>query len=342
MNLEQIKNKLKSSEYDFIRTDEHLGKNIIILTVGGSHAYGTEHAGSDLDIRGCCLNKKYEILTNQKFEQFENHATDTVIYSLNKLVSLLSNCNPNVIELMGNRPEHYFYLSPIGQELLDNKKLFLSKKCIQSFGGYANDQLRRLGNISNRYVGQKENEKHILSSIQNASYSFKDRYLECPNDSIKLYIDTAVQPDFETEIFMDINMSHYPLRDYAGMISEMQSIIRSYSKIGKRNKRAIEHDKIGKHMLHLVRLYLMCLDILEKEEIITYRENDRDFLLSIKQGMFLDENMQPTKEFYEYVNSLEKRLKYAANNTSLPDKPNYKEINDFVASVNERIVLGVV
>lgn len=52
MTIEQIKDKLKSKEYDFLRTDKNLGNNIIILTLGGSHAYGMDKEGSDLDVRG--------------------------------------------------------------------------------------------------------------------------------------------------------------------------------------------------------------------------------------------------------------------------------------------------
>lgn len=51
MTLGQIKERLQSSEYDFLRTDEHLGHHIILLTLGGSHAYGTSMETSDLDIR---------------------------------------------------------------------------------------------------------------------------------------------------------------------------------------------------------------------------------------------------------------------------------------------------
>jgi hypothetical protein len=58
MNIEQIKTKLKSEEYDFLRKDKNLGDNIIILTLGGSYAYGTNNENSDLDIRGCALNSK--------------------------------------------------------------------------------------------------------------------------------------------------------------------------------------------------------------------------------------------------------------------------------------------
>lgn len=48
--------------------------------------------------------------------------------------------NPNVIEMLGNLPEHYLYVSNAGRMLLDNKKLFLSKQVVHSFGGYATAQ----------------------------------------------------------------------------------------------------------------------------------------------------------------------------------------------------------
>ena len=335
MNYKEI---LNTPEYSFLRDNEHLGKNIILLGLGGSHAYGTNTPESDLDIRGVALNRKEEILTNQNFEQFVNEETDTTIYSFNKIITLLSNCNPNTIEILGLKPEHYLYLSPIGKELLDNKKLFLSKKAVHSFGGYANQQLRRLENKSNRLVGQSQNEEHIYKTIEHASYDFKNRYFEMPDDAIKLYIDKAVQEGYDTEIFMDVNLSHYPLRDYKGMWSEMQSIVKAYGKIGKRNEKAIEHNKLGKHMMHLIRLYLMYLDILEKEEITTYREKEHDLLMDIRNGKYLDSNRQPIPEFYEMVNEYEKRLDYAKENTSLPSNPDYKGINEFLMSVNERIV----
>jgi hypothetical protein len=93
-------------------------------------------------------------------------------------------------------------------------------------------------------------------------------------------------------------------------------------------------------MAHLIRLYMMCIDILEKEEIITYRTNEHDLLMSIRNGEYLDDNRQPISAFYDILNDYEKRLDYAAQNTSLPDVPNHKEINEFKMYVNERIVRG--
>lgn len=242
--------------------------------------------------------------------------------------------------MLGNKPEHYFYVSPIGREFINNKDLFLSKKAIYSFGGYANQQLRRLENKSNRLVGQAKNEEHIFKTIDHAMFDFKQRHFTMPDDAIKLYIDKAVQEGYDTEIFMDVNLTHYPLRDYSGMISEMQSIVKAYGKIGKRNQKAIEENKLGKHMMHLIRLYMMCLDILEKGEINTYRNKEHDLLMDIRNGKYLDKNRQPIPEFYEMVDEYEKRLDYAKENTDLPDSPDYKKINEFVAFVNERVVRG--
>lgn len=340
MNLEEIKRTVSSKQYDFLKNDSHLGKNIILLGLGGSYAYGTNVDTSDLDLRGIALNSKEEILTCKNFEQFINEETDTTIYSFDKIISLLKNCNPNTIEILGLKDEHYLYLSSIGKELLNNKHLFLSQKAAQSFGGYATAQFRRLDNKSARLVGQEQRQRHILNSIENARYTFNEKYFEHPEDAIRLYIDKAVQDGYDTEIFMDINLTHYPLRDYKAMWSEMHNIVKDYAKIGKRNAHAIEHNKLGKHMMHLVRLYLMCFDILEKGEINTYREKEHDWLMEIRNGKYLDENRQPIPEFFEVVDELEKRLKYAKENTSLPEKPNYKEIDEFVMNVNERIVKG--
>ena len=328
-----------STEYRFLR-EKPLGNNVILLGFGGSYAYGTNVESSDLDVRGIATHSTADILTRKGFDQVENSETDTVVYSLEKMISLLSNCNPNTIEILGLEPWQYLYLSDIGKDLIKNKDMFLSKRAVHSFGGYANSQLRRLDNKAVRLVNQSEREKHIMNSINNARYTFPGRYFYFSDDAINLYVDKAIQEDYDTEIFMDINLHHYPLRDYKAMWSEMNNIVKDYAKIGKRNKHAIEHNKLGKHMMHLVRLYIMCIDILESGQIITLREKDHDFLMDIRNGKYLDDNMQPTKEFYEIVDDLENKMEYWKIHTELPDKPDYERINKFLMETNMRIVLG--
>ena len=61
---------------------------------------------------------------------------------------------------------------------------------------------------------------------------------------------------------------------------------------------------------------------------------------SIRNGEYLDKDKQPTSEFYDLLNEYEKRFEYAKENTSLPDAPDYKKINEFKYHVNEKIIRG--
>lgn len=352
---ENVRAALKTSEYDFLRTDENLardkqtvkvdndleiGKNIILLGLGGSYAYGTNKEGSDIDIRGIALNSRSDILagTVDKFEQVTETNTDTVIYSLNKIVNLLLNVNPNTIEMLGLDPDQYIYLSDEGKMLVDNAHLFLSKKCAHSFGGYANSQLYRLNQKSAHSMSQAGLEQHILKTMEFMQTDFTKRYPTMPEDSIKLYIDKSAQEGMDTEIFMDVNLNHYPLRDYCGMWNELKNVTSEYTRLGKRNSKAIEHDKIGKHMMHLVRLYLMCFDILENERIVTHRTAEHDFLMEIRNGKFVNENNEVLPEFFDMVDEYEKRLQYAIANTSLPDQPDYNKVRELVIDINRKVV----
>lgn len=116
--------------------------------------------------RGSACYSESDLLGLTSFEQVVNTQTDTTIYAFNKLVSLLLNCNPNTIEMLGCKPEHYFYISDIGREMIANRKMFLSKRAVHSFGGYANQQLRRLENaLARDRLSQARREEHILNSI---------------------------------------------------------------------------------------------------------------------------------------------------------------------------------
>ena len=292
---------LQQTEYGFIKTNEHLGRHVILLGLAGSYAYGTNIETSDIDIRGIALNRKSDLIGLTQFDQYVDEDTDTVIYAFNKIVTLLLGCNPNTIELLGLKPEHYLYLNDSGRLLLDNRKLFLSKRAIQSFGGYADAQLRRLQNaLARDTFPQSEKEQHILNSVRNAMHDFNHRYRHFENGSLELFIDKAMNPELDTEIFVNASMTHYPLRDYECMWNTMANVVRDYEKIGKRNKKK-DDLHLNKHAMHLVRLFMMALDILEKGEIHTYREKEHNLLMDIRSGKYQKEDGTFHESFYERV-----------------------------------------
>lgn len=247
---------LDDPKYDFIKTNKHLGDNICLLTLGGSHAHGTNIETSDIDIRGIAINSCEEILLGKDFEEVEDDTTDTVIYSLNKMIRLLCQCNPNCIEILGCKPEHYFKVNNIGLELIKNKEKFLSKRCIYTFGGYAKAQLNSINKPKS-----------------------------------------------------------------------------------KRNKYAVSHGRINKHAMHLIRLYMTGIDILESHQIITYREKEHDLLMSIRNGDYLnDDKVSLNDDFFKIVDEYDKKFKKAAEDTTLPNNPDMDWINKFLCEVNANTV----
>jgi len=220
--------------------------------------------------------------------------------------------------------------------MIDNRKLFLSRRAVHSFGGYANQQLRRLENaLARDKLPQARKEEHILKSMENSVKSFESRYTAFDKGSIVLYTADSKRDDLDKEIFADIHLKKFPVREFNGMINDLTNVIGTYEKLNHRNHKK-DDNHLNKHAMHLIRLYLMCLDILENEDIITYREKDLPLLMSVRRGDYQLEDGTYRQEFFDMVSEFESRLNYAKENTSLPDRPNMKLVEEFVIDVNRR------
>lgn len=306
--------------------------------MGGSHAYGTNIESSDLDLRGCALNKPSDLLGMSHFEQLVDHETDTTVFAFNKLISLLYQCNPNIIEILGCKPEHYLYLNDIGKELIANRKMFLSQRAAYTFGGYAFSQLRRLENaLARDQMAQPQKEVHIHNSLEKVVKNFNN---ESHTHSVQysLQLAPAVHDDLETETFITMALDHYPVRDLKALVNDLNNVINDYQNdLHGRNKKK-DDLHLNKHAMHLVRLYLMCLDILEQEEIITYREKDHELLMDIRAGKYRKADGGFHQSFFDMVAELSGKLEYARSHTSLPRSPDMKRIEEFVMDVNRKSI----
>lgn len=83
----------------------------------------------------------------------------------------------------------------------------------------------------------------------------------------------------------------------------------------------------------------MVIDLLEREEIVTYREDDLELLMSIREGGFRKADGTYDSNFFELVEELRKRADYAAKGTSLPVQPDMKKIEEFTMDINKNIIL---
>lgn len=328
-------NLLDKEEYKFLKEDDRFSnKRLALLTYGGSYAYGTNVEGSDIDLRGIYLPTKQEILSMTYHKKpFENNETDTVIYPLKQIIELLCNNNPNVIEILGTREEDIFKINKIGKMLKDNSHIFLSQKAYDSFNGYAISQLRRLQNaVARDSLAQPDKEEHILQSIKRRMDTFEISYKDICDGELNLYIDDTDREGYDKEIYIDINLKHYPLRDIKCMLSEMNETVKQYGKLNHRNNKKDE-PHLYKHAMHLIRLMMMGTDILEGKGINTYRK-EKDFLLDIRNGKYSFD------EIFEITDEYDNKFQEAKKNTALPKKIDMNKVNELIAEINTLILTG--
>lgn len=80
-------------------------------------------------------------------------------------------------------------------------------------------------------------------------------------------------------------------------------------------------------------------EILEEGVIRTYREKEHDILMEMRDGKYMVDG-KFTKEFYDYIDHLEAEFELARQRSELPNRPDSKRIDQFVESVNRRVVNG--
>ena len=318
---------LELPEYkEMIRLLASRDMQVRYLTLSGSHAYGTDTEDSDLDIRGFFMMPiEARVGLKEPREDYVSEVTDTVLYSFHKFCKLLTQMNPNAIEMLGTREEDVLFSSPLAEEMRKHAELFLSKRAFITFYGYATQQLRRLENaLARDSYPQAEKERHIMQSFDAEIMAAQKSFSIFDLDScIKLYLADSRKDGFDQEIHIDVSLKGVPLRDYIALNNEMNNMLKNYGKLRHRNhKKDAAH--LNKHAMHLIRLYYVGIDILREGIIRTYREKEHDLLMSIRHGEV------PFDRIFELRNQLDAKLRKAREESRLPDEPRYAEIEDFV------------
>ena len=90
--------------------------------------------------------------------------------------------------------------------------------------------------------------------------------------------------------------------------------------------------------MHLIRLFMMAIDILEKGIIQTHRKDDLALLLKIRSGSFMTDDHTFTSEFYDILSEYENRLERATQTSILPDNPDMEKVGKFVEYVNRKAI----
>ena len=318
--MDEIKRKTAGSDYEFLRTNPDL-KHCIYLTLSGSYGYGTNTPQSDMDLRGVLVEQPKYLYGLQNYEQFEDIPTDTVIYGLKKYVALCVAANPNALELLGTDDTCVVVQTEAGRLLRGNADLFLSHRVINSFGNYATAQLRRFCNaLCHDQYSEKEQEAHLAATLRGQIDHFNRTYSSFDENALRIYEDA------DGILKMDVNLSEYPVRDFVGIYGEMQNTVKAYNKLNHRNRKK-DDAHLYKHAMHLIRLLITGIDILDGKGIITRRVEEHAFLMDIRNGRYTFDEIKQLAEEYQ------QRFQTAAERTSLPMEPDLEQVESLMLQI---------
>ncbi len=140
-----------------------LSARVIYRCVIGSRAYGLEDEQSDTDRRGFFLppaDLHWSLYGVP--EQLENEETQEAYWEIQKFLVLALKANPNVLECLYSPIVEF--KTPLADELLGMRDVFLSKLVFQTYSGYVASQFKKM-QTDLRNQGQVK-WKHVMHLIR--------------------------------------------------------------------------------------------------------------------------------------------------------------------------------
>lgn len=359
-------NLMKKYDIEFLKKNEL----IIFECISGSHAYGTNTPESDIDKKGIFIMPKKDFYSLGYIEQVNDEKYDIVYYEIKKYIEMLLKSNPNALEILASSKENIINKNPIF-DLLD-LNMFLTKKCKDSFAGYAYQQIKKSRGDNKKIV-------NTMDEVKKTIYDFCYILKENKSVSLKKWIkENNITPEYcglsRVDHAPDLYALYYDSSEnikYNGIIENSNSTTLKLTSIPKeevhhlknflyynedgykiyckkyneymiwlkernenRYKINLEHNKNydSKNMSHCFRLIEIAQEI-ALNKTITLKSKNIDFLLKVKEGYFdYDYLINLAEEKFEETNKI-------YENSDIKESINIEEVEKILIELRERFYI---
>lgn len=206
---------MKKLDIEFLR-DNNL---VIFEAIVGSQSYGTNIETSDIDKIFVYMAPFDEILSSKITDYLEVNK-DYKGYEISKFLNLLGTANPTVLEILNTPEDCIVFKAPIFNKLIAVKDKFLTKMCLNSFSGYATQQIFKAKGLDKKqnwekakterkdlldFCYVKQLDREIPWKIWNKHNSFEELFIGATRkkgsiDTYTLYYDKIAEKCFSEKI----------------------------------------------------------------------------------------------------------------------------------------------
>lgn len=305
MNSKVDQRKIKLKDLTPEQTANLLPDGLISLCWRGSIAHGMYVPANDpdsiddKDVIGVYVNPIEHYLgfgREDVMEKWEGQY-DCVFYEVRKMISLLLQCNPNVLSILWLEPNGIIWEHPLGRRLRESRDLFVTKKAYHSFTGYAYNQLKRMSHFN-------QEAQALMTKLE---------------DKLR---NIDVEPDSADE---GDSLRHLNGEPFTGATHEIMEIVKRYrgernryfsgGYMGKKRRELVRRSGYDtKNAAHLIRLLRMGIEFLTEGSLYVERA-DKAELMDIKQGQW------PLERVNAEADRLFKLAEEAYVRSSLPSEP---------------------
>jgi len=342
--------------------DLHERQLIVYKCISGSKAYGLALPGSDTDIKGVFVLPQNYIYGFSYIPQIADASNDEVYYELGRFLELLGKNNPNILELLATPSDKILLKHPIMEAIAP--RLFLSKKCKDTFAGYAFSQIKKAKGLNkkiNNPIAKKRKNLldfcyvlHGKGSMPLNTWLQQQKYAQANCGLVKvphaknvfaIYYDPTntlaykgiVQKDNATMVALSsipktASLAAYVYVNQDGYSKYCKDYKAYWQWVEKRNEmrytNTIAHGKNydSKNMMHTFRLLDMAAEILSTG-IVQVKRPNRDFLLSIRMGEWQYADLMALAQ--QKMTAIE----LAYTTSLLPDMPNMRLIEQLLVDL---------
>ncbi|WP_425262966.1 DNA polymerase beta superfamily protein [Vibrio owensii] len=211
-------------------------ENTIIAHYAGSLSYGTNHEGSDEDIRGVYVAPKHVVNTpfypRESYEviNVEEHE-DAQLWELSKFIREIAGASPSYVETLFIPEEQVIQKAPAFEFLRANSEIFITQKLAKGYMGFAESQfakaVRSQQFVSNPgAVSNAKRESLIKKFGYDTKYALHSmRTLRMAGEILQSHEVVIKRPD-ALELVTDFVEGNLSFKDYFDKFQDELNLVR--------------------------------------------------------------------------------------------------------------------